>query len=153
MTRLIQQIHKLLILPKPTSSLSGIILQINQMLNYSVSSTIFCFKPKRTIMLFYKKHDSLQFGNLDAMFFVFPHDAMLKYFNPLSITLQQIYLSFVVSHLFFFYNVQCSNIRDKVFKNESNKIRGNRPEFVTSRPYHFKFFKGCPFLNIFLSQK
>ena len=53
-------------------------------------------------------------------------------------TLQQIYLSFVVSHLFFFYTVQCSNIRDKVFKNGPSKIRGNRPEFVGSRPYHFK---------------
>ena len=71
----------------------------------------------------------------------------------LRITLQQIYLSFVVSHLFFFYIVQGSNIRDKVLKNGPNKIRENRPEFVPSRPYHFKFLKGCPFLNIFLSQK
>ena len=55
-------------------------------------------------------------------------------------------------------------IRDKVFKNEPSKTCGRQPlknlkrygllQIYWSRPYHFKFFKGClpqillsPFLN------
>ena len=56
-----------------------------------------------------------------------------------------------------FYNFDISENWEKVFTNEPSEICGRQHlKICLSRPYHFKFFKGClpqtllgPFLNTF----
>ena len=99
------------------------------------------FNKNVSFLLHCSKYDFITFTHFTSMF--------LSYFND--------FLKIWDTSIVCF---RSSSLRDKVFKNGSSKICVRQPLKIwrdivcLSRPYHFKFFKGClpqillgPFLN------